>query len=829
MLIRGVALRLSPFNWRGLGARRGGGIQSVFFARTLTMKNILKPCCMLFLNALLVAATSLNALAQTVTATVTAGNTPWSVAEDAERNKIYVTNNYSNSVTVIDELTNTTASVAAGVYPQGIAVDAKTHKIYVDNYGNSTMTVIDGVTNTTTTLQLPSNPLAVAVNPETNKIYVVTIGRLTVIDGSNNTSAAVNAGSAPQAVAVNPVTNKIYVANQGTKNVTVIDGLTNTTTTAVVSGAPGSGSVIPNSPPFAIAVNSKTNKIYVANQLSNNVTVIDGTTNTPTTVGAGTAPVAIAVNANTNKIYVANEGSDNVTVIDGLTNTPTTVSAGSMPFALAVNPDTNKIYVANPGKCCPYKSTSVTVIDGATNTTTTVAAGSGPYAVAVNPSTNKIYVANQGSGNVTVIAGAGTPPPPPGRSDDFFVIGHMTNSPSLVDWAIGQGANALEMDLRFDANGVPQNFNHGGFCDCSCLRAPYPSGMVCSVTSNVCGVTTEVTTHLKHIASSGAALVILDSKIDDLSSGALQKAGSKVIGLIEDNLFTKGYAGKVIVGAPTIQTGSVYLPAAAAAAANSAYKGQIYFGIDGERSNFIGTMRDLAGLSSNKRVWAVGISACAPGQYYDQLDAGAKQQKNGVIGMVYTWTFDSDSSMTETLKHGVRGIITNYPARLLQKATDAGKTLATVTSVIPDATSNLIAGGGDTVCCGTTYRIQMEAGDVNVYLYENDDHRQVITVESPTQASPFAMNSNDADATYIIRNTRTGRTLHVSADKKLTSEDGDGDQNFVLIRQEGGVYPTFRIRTFQLGWFLKRASDGSIVAGDEATDGSGNFIFRQPR
>lgn len=796
----------------------------------------LKLASVLLLGLLPIATPLSDALAQAVTATVPSGNTPWSLAEDPSANKIYVTNNYSNSVTVIDETKNTATSVTAGVYPQGIAVNTKTHKIYVNNYGDSTMTVIDGTNNTTTTLQLPSNPLAVAVNETTNKIYVVTIGQLTAIDGSNNTLTRLNAGAAPQAVAVNPDTNKIYVANQGADNVRVINGATAAIDAVVGTGLAGSSPVIPNSPPFAIAVNRKANKIYVANQTGNTVIVIDGATNIPTGVATGTAPVAVAVNDTTNKIYVANEGSNNVTVIDGAGNfVVTTVSAGSKPFALAVNPVTNKIYVANPGTCCPYTSTNITVIDGADNTTTTVAGGTGPYAVAVNPATNKIYVANQGSGNVSVIDGSAPLPPTPGRSDDFFVIAHMTNSSDLVDWAIGQGANALEMDLQFDSTGAPLNFRHGTPCDCSCFKPPFPKGMICSkipLDQKECEVKNDGPAHLQHIAGTKAVLVIIDSKIDNLSADALKTAGTKVIQMLDDNLFSKGYKGKVIVGAPTIDTGKFYLPAAVEAAAKSTHKAQIYFGIDGERDNdsLPGTIHTLATLNSNQRVWAVGISACAPGKYYDQLDAGSELQAHGVLGMTYTWTIDAESSMNTSLKHGVRGIITNFPAKLNQKVTAAGLALATVTSVIPATTSNAVPGGNE-VCCGASYRIQMSAGGDNVWLYENDDQRQVITVESPTLASPFAMTDNGGGLfrTYTIRNTRTGNTLQVGADKKLTSE-GNGDQNLMLFRQPGGLYPTFHIQTVKYGWYLKRAGDGSIVSVDvEPTDGSGDFVFREPR
>jgi YVTN family beta-propeller protein len=319
------------------------------------------------------------------TTTVNAGTNPVSVAVNPVTNKIYVANNASGNVTVIDGATNSTTTVSVGTSENPV-----TNKIYEDNQSPN-VTVIDGATNSTITLNASSGPFSVAINPVTNKVYVanLTSNNVTVIDGATNSTATVTAGTNPNSVAVNPVTNKVYVANNASNNVTVIDGATNSTTTV----SAGSG-------PDTVVLNPVTNKIYVSNDVGNTVTVIDGSSNSAVTVAAGIEPNSIALNPLTNKIYVANFRSNNVTVIDGATNSTAAVSAGTGSISVAVNPVTNKIYVANK------VSADVTVIDGATNSTTTLSAGFNPTSVAVNPLTNKIYVANNLSHNVTVIDGA---------------------------------------------------------------------------------------------------------------------------------------------------------------------------------------------------------------------------------------------------------------------------------------------------------------------------------------------------------------------------------------------------------------------------------------
>jgi YVTN family beta-propeller protein len=332
------------------------------------------------------------AYGQTVTANVAVGSNPYSIAVNPITNKIYVTNRYLNTLTVIDGVTNLTATIPTGAQPQAVAVNPLTNKIYVANENSGNVTVIDGATNTTATITTGGGSNSVAVNPVTNKIYVSngSDGDVTVIDGVTNDTTIVAAGSGPTASAVNTVTNKIYIPNYNSGNVTVIDGATNAATT------------IPTAPnPWKIAVNPVTNKIYVAHQHGATLTVIDGVTNSTATVHlGGDYANSVAVNTITNKVYIPIYSGNVVTVIDGVTNSTINVTTPSIPFSAAVNPVTNKIYVTNEG------STNLTVIDGATNTTTGATMIGLSEAVVANPITNKVYVVNYYSANVTVVDGA---------------------------------------------------------------------------------------------------------------------------------------------------------------------------------------------------------------------------------------------------------------------------------------------------------------------------------------------------------------------------------------------------------------------------------------
>jgi YVTN family beta-propeller protein len=295
-----------------------------------------------------------------VTATIGVGGGPRAVAVDPATNTIYVANNYSDTVSVIDGATNTvTATIAVGAGPEGMVVDPATNTIYVADVRADTVSVIDGATNTVTaTIAVGAGPAGMAVDPVTNTVYVANAGdpavspTVSVIDEATNTvTATIAASTSPEGVAVDPATNTVYVTNQGTLSnlngtVSVIDGATNTVTATIGVGFG----------PFGVAVDPATNTIYVTNWLtgppSGTVSVIDGATGTVTaSIAVGTGPTGVAADPATSTVYVANGSDATVSVIDEATNAVTAtvgVGAGAFgPDAVAVDPATHVVYVAN--------------------------------------------------------------------------------------------------------------------------------------------------------------------------------------------------------------------------------------------------------------------------------------------------------------------------------------------------------------------------------------------------------------------------------------------------------------------------------------------------
>jgi YVTN family beta-propeller protein len=207
---------------------------------------------------------------------------PVAIVVNSQTNRIY-TANFSESgrgVTVIDGSGNTVfdsislnvKGQLAAVHPTAIALNQTTNKIYVANQESNTISVIDGATDDFINILDSSAvaPVALAVNATTNKIYVANSNSVTVMDGTDNSTTNISdLNQFPKAVAVNPQTNKIYVADG--PGVLVINGATNATSRVTNSKGTGTN---------AVAINTTTNMIYVTNGTSNNVTVIDGSNDT---------------------------------------------------------------------------------------------------------------------------------------------------------------------------------------------------------------------------------------------------------------------------------------------------------------------------------------------------------------------------------------------------------------------------------------------------------------------------------------------------------------------------------------------------------------------
>lgn len=274
--------------------------------------------------------------------------------------------------------------------------------------------------------------------------------------------------------------------------------------------------------------------------------------------------------------------------------------------------------------------------------------------------------------------------------DDFYVIAHMTNTPEAVRWAAREGANAVEIDVRFDEDdGAPSAARHGGLCDCVCSLGN--EDHVCAALERDCEASSPVPDLLAAIAGRPElALVVVDSKIDARAPTTLQRAaGARMVDTLSSMLFGRGYRGKVVVGAAS--TGAVaYVRAVAEAAGASRYRARISVGFDetGKRGSDAACTLDTLRPFAARRAFGAGISACATGDFTPAIREAAEAERGGASGLTYAWTLDAEPSMRRYIEAGARGIITNKPRKLAEVARAMGKAKARPETVLARARAN---------------------------------------------------------------------------------------------------------------------------------------------
>jgi glycerophosphoryl diester phosphodiesterase len=263
----------------------------------------------------------------------------------------------------------------------------------------------------------------------------------------------------------------------------------------------------------------------------------------------------------------------------------------------------------------------------------------------------------------------------------------MANSKHAVDWAVRQGANAIECDIHFQVNGNPHIIEHGPGCDCDCVKG---NAHTCVPLQNKCSGPTareNPADYMKHIARHDSiALFFLDSKVSANMGGALVKAGKAIIPFMDNYLFGHGYKGKVVISSAQFDT-FAYVQAAATSAKQSRNAHRYFFTIEGEGHNYAGVMKKLSPFTNN-RVYGTGTSSCAgPHPFYAAIKAAVAGKKRRENGMNYIFTVDSEQAMREYINVGVEGIMTNQVPLAKKVAMSMGLKIARPDDPIPISTN----------------------------------------------------------------------------------------------------------------------------------------------
>ncbi|POB11850.1 hypothetical protein CO251_02625 [Sulfobacillus sp. hq2] len=276
---------------------------------------------------------------------IAVGSDPYDVAVNTANGDVYVTNQDSNTVSVINAATNQVVStLPVGTDPTYLGTNPTNGNVYVANNNSGTVSVINEANQVADTIAVGNTPSGIAVDVNTGNIYVSqwSPGTVSVIDGATNTvSQTITVGGQPFTPVFDPANGDIYVPCWSTSAVDVI----NTRTNQVVQSIP-----VGSRPNYA-TVDPANGDVYIANWESNTVSVINSATNSVVaTIAVGTHPRAIAVNPLNGNLYVTNNGSDTVSVINGTTNTVIqTIGAGASPAGIAADSANGTVYIVDSG------------------------------------------------------------------------------------------------------------------------------------------------------------------------------------------------------------------------------------------------------------------------------------------------------------------------------------------------------------------------------------------------------------------------------------------------------------------------------------------------
>lgn len=181
-------------------------------------------------------------------------------------------------------LQNRTITENMGDGPIDIAINNNTNTLYVLNQNSNNITVLDSFTYSwRTNIPVGTNPSGITFNKLTNKIYVTNTGNnsVSVIDTTSNTvikTIVLPAASGPKGIVVNPDTNRIFVGNSNSRTITVIDGITDTINTTILKPIDVTINSIDK-----LVLDSQNARIYIYEKSSSILAYVDDLSSIPTT------------------------------------------------------------------------------------------------------------------------------------------------------------------------------------------------------------------------------------------------------------------------------------------------------------------------------------------------------------------------------------------------------------------------------------------------------------------------------------------------------------------------------------------------------------------
>ncbi|MCP5145546.1 MAG: beta-propeller fold lactonase family protein [Gammaproteobacteria bacterium] len=300
-----------------------------------------------------------------------------STAQAADAYRIYVTNEDSNTVSVIDGASmQVMESIAVGKRPRGLRLSADGRSLYVALSGSPKCPPTmpdeeceaqvrdpgqDGIAQIDTrsgqvvrTYPGGSDPEQFDISPTAPRIYISNedAGSTTVLDTvTGNVIATISVGDEPEGVKVSPDGSTVLVTSEADHDIAVIDSQSHVALKRIPVGLR----------PRDIIFRPDGRYAFVSTELSREVVMLDMQALRVVrrlAVGPTAMPMGLALAPDGQTLYVGN-GRDSTVAAINLHGEPAvrTVKVGTRPWGIALSPDGTRLYSANG------PSDDVTVID----------------------------------------------------------------------------------------------------------------------------------------------------------------------------------------------------------------------------------------------------------------------------------------------------------------------------------------------------------------------------------------------------------------------------------------------------------------------------------
>ncbi len=283
-------------------------------------------------------------------------------------------------------------TIAVGRGPMDIAVAANNEYVYVSNQLSSTVSVIDASDHSIlATIPVGSLPAALCMHPSGDYLYVqdnISNTSMYIVRTSDNTVADTISGAMSiGGFDITPDGEFLYLPVTVTDSVKVI----RTSDHFMMKIAVGDG-------PFDAAVTRDGAFVYVCSIQDDAVSVIRVSDNTVIdTIPVGILPVAVTANPQEDYVYVANRNGGSISVISTADNAVTTDINAENVRKLCVLPNGKYLYAVESDGVVEVFDTERYELE------TTIAVGSNSTGIAASPNGQYVYVANFSDSTVSVI------------------------------------------------------------------------------------------------------------------------------------------------------------------------------------------------------------------------------------------------------------------------------------------------------------------------------------------------------------------------------------------------------------------------------------------